>query len=216
MGVVAKRSSMTYFSDSRDHFSHCVRIVMAEKGVKADMVEVDPNNIPEELSEINPYNSVPTMLDRDLTLYEETNIMMQYLDERFPHPPLLPVTPVARAKSRQFIYRIERDWYPLIRIITQSKNKEAVAGAAKELRESLISIAPIFAETPYFMSDDFTLVDCCLIPILWRLRAMGIELPHTRQVEPLHKYMERMFKRESVQVSLTQFEREMRDDGQKK
>jgi len=209
MGVVTKRSSMTYFSDARDHYSHRVRIVLAEKGVTADQVDVDPGNIPAELSEINPYNSLPTLLDRDLTLYE-TRVMMEYLDERFPHPPLLPVYPVARAESRQFMYRIENDWCPLVKIILQAKSKDAVAKATKELQDSFVTIAPIFAEKPFFMSEEFTLVDCCLIPILWRLESLGVDIPRTRQTMPLFDYMERMFKRESFLESMTEQEREMR------
>lgn len=208
MGVVTKRSSMTYFSDPCDHYSHRVRIVLAEKGVTADQVDVDPGNIPSELSEINPYNSLPTLLDRDLTLYE-TRVMMEYLDERFPHPPLLPVYPVARAESRQFMYRIENDWCPLVKVIVQSKNKDAVAKATKELQDSLVTIAPIFSEKPFFMSDEFTLVDCCLTPILWRLDSLGVNIPRTRQTMPLFDYMERMFKRESFLESLSEQEREM-------
>ena len=209
MGVVTKRSSMTYFSDSHDHYSHRVRIVLAEKGVTVDYVEVNPNNIPAELSELNPYNSLPTLLDRELVLYN-TTAMMEYLDERFPHPPLLPVYPVARAENRQFVYRIEKDWSPLVKTITQSKNKEAVARAVKQLGDSLTTIAPIFSEKPFFMSEEFSLVDCCLSPILWRLESFGVELPRTRQVMPLHDYMDRVFARESFQESLTEIEREMR------
>ncbi len=209
MGVVTKRSSMTYFSDSRDHYSHRVRIVLAEKGVTVDFVEVDPNNIPAELSELNPYNSLPTLLDRELVLYN-TAAMMEYLDERFPHPPLLPVYPVARAESRQFIYRIEKDWCPLVKTITHSKNKEAVAKATKQLKDSLVTIAPIFSDKPFFMSEEFTLVDCCLAPILWRLEVFGIELQRNRQVLPLLEYMERTFSRDSFQESLTEIEKEMR------
>ncbi|WP_075187283.1 glutathione S-transferase N-terminal domain-containing protein [Teredinibacter haidensis] len=211
MGVVTKRSSMTYFSDGRDHYSHRVRIVLAEKGVTVDVVEVDPSNIPAELSEINPYNSLPTLVDRELTLYE-TSVMMEYLDERFPHPPLLPVYPVARAESRQFIYRIENDWCPLVKVLAHSNNKEAIAVAAKDLKDSLVAIAPIFGEKPFFMSDEFTLVDCCLAPILWRLDAYGVQLPNTRQVTPLLEYMDRIFRRGSFQESLTELEREMRPE----
>lgn len=200
---------MTFFSDSRDHYSHRVRIVLAEKGVTVDVVESDPNEIPTELSEINPYNSLPTLVDRELTLYE-SRVMMEYLDERFPHPPLLPVYPVARAESRQFIYRIENDWCPLVDTIVKGRNKEVVAVAAKDLRDSLVAIAPIFAEKPFFMSEEFTLVDCCLAPILWRLETLGINLPKTRQVAPLLEYMERMFRRPSFRESLTEYEREMR------
>lgn len=209
MGVVTKRSSMTYYSDSRDHYSHRVRIVLAEKGVTAELIAVDPSNIPSELSEVNPYNSLPTLLDRDLTLYE-TRVMMEYLDERFPHPPLLPVYPVARAESRQFIYRIENDWCPLVKVITQSKNPEAIDKARSDLKDSLVTIAPIFSEKPFFMSDEFTLVDCCLIPILWRLDVFGVDIPRTRQTLPLFEYMDRMFKRDAVLESLTDQEREMR------
>jgi len=209
MGVVTKRSTMTYFSDARDHYSHRVRIVLAEKGVTVDVVEADPVNIPAELSELNPYNSLPTLVDRELTLYE-TRVMMEYLDERFPHPPLLPVYPVARAESRQFIYRIEYDWCPLVDTIVKSKNKDAVNAAIKDLRDSLVAIAPIFAEKPFFMSEEFTLVDCCLAPILWRLEALGVKLPRNRQVMPLLEYMETIFRRPSFQESLTELEREMR------
>ena len=209
MGVVTKRSTMTYFSDSNDHYSHRVRIVLAEKGVTVDLVEVESGSIPAELSEINPYNSLPTLLDRDLVLYN-TQAMMEYLDERFPHPPLLPVYPVARAESRQFIYRIEKDWCPLADAIVHAKTKEASLKAASQLRESLITIAPIFADKPFFMSEEFSLVDCCLAPILWRMEKWGIDMPRTRQTLPLFEYMDRVFSRDSFRESLTEIEKEMR------
>ena len=117
MGVVSKRSTMTFFSDPVSHYSHRVRIVLAEKGVTVDIVDVDPANPPEELAELNPYNSLPTLVDRELSLYE-SKVMMEYLDERFPHPPLLPVYPVARADSRQLMHRIERDWCRLVDDLT--------------------------------------------------------------------------------------------------
>jgi len=209
MGVVTKRSSMTYFSDAQDHYSHRVRIVLAEKGVTFDLEDIDPNDLTEEVSELTPYNSLPVLLDRDLVLYE-SKVMMEYLDERFPHPPLLPVYPVTRAQSRLWMHRVEKDWSPLVDIIAANKNKEAVARAAKELRESLTAIAPIFSEKPFFMSDEFTLVDCCLAPVLWRLNHFGIKLPNTRQTKPLHDYMERLFSREAFLESLTEEERDMK------
>ena len=209
MGVVAKRSSMTYFSDACDHYSHRVRIVLAEKGVSVDIIDVDPKDKPEELAELNPYNALPTLVDRELSLYE-TKVMMEYLDERFPHPPLLPVYPVARAQTRLWMYRIENDWSPLVDIIINGKNKEAAAKARKELKESLLTIAPIFAELPYFMSEEFTIADCCLAPILWRLPQLEIDLPKTKQAKPLQDYMDRLFTRESFQESLTELEREIR------
>jgi RNA polymerase-associated protein len=209
MGVVAKRSSMTFFSDGESHYSHRVRIVLAEKGVTVDVIDVDTNNKPAELSDLNPYNSLPTLLDRDLVLYEN-KVMMEYLDERFPHPPLLPVYPVARGASRQYIFRIEQDWCGLVDTITDSSNQKDVEKARKELREGLIAIAPIFAEKPFFMSDEFTLVDCCMAPILWRLPVLGIEIPATKQTKPLLEYMESLFAREAFKESLSEQEREMR------
>lgn len=207
MGVVAKRSSMIFYSDAEDHLSHRVRIVLAEKGVAVDIVEVTDENRPEELADLNPYNSVPTLYDRDLVLYE-SKVMMEYLDERFPHPPLLPVYPVARAQSRLWIHRIEREWCSRMEQVLQGSKKEADK-ARKELRESLIGISPIFEELPYFMNKDFTLVDCCLAPVLWRLPILGIELPE-KQVKPLLDYMKRVFEREGFKNSLTEAEREMR------
>lgn len=209
MGVVAKRSTMTFFSDAQDHYSHRLRIVLAEKGVTVDVVDVDPQNVPQELIELNPYSTLPTLVDRDLTIYE-TRVMMEYLDERFPHPPLLPVYPVARAEIRQFIYRVENDWCPWVDTIIRSKSKEAVASAQKSLRDSLTSIAPIFAEKPFFMSEEFSLVDCCLAPILWRLSNLGVTIAKTRQTQPLFDYMQRVFVRPSFVASLTEREREIK------
>ena len=211
MGVVAKRSSMTFFSDGNSHYSHRVRIVLAEKGVTVDVIEADATNKPEELADLNPYNSLPTLLDRDLVLYE-SKVMMEYLDERFPHPPLLPVYPVARGTSRQIIYRIERDWCGLVdSLVAGEANAKTLDKQRKELREGLLSIAPIFAEKPFFMNDEFTLVDCCMAPILWRLPALGIELPNNKQTKPLLTYMDMLFERESFQASLSELEREMRN-----
>lgn len=211
MGVVAKRSSMTFFSDGNSHYSHRVRIVLAEKGVTVDIIEADVNNKPEELADLNPYNSLPTLLDRDLVLYE-SKVMMEYLDERFPHPPLLPVYPVARGNSRQLIYRIERDWCELVdSLLIGEANAKTLDRQRKELREGLLGIAPIFAEKPFFMNEEFTLVDCCMAPILWRLPAMGIELPNNKQTKPLLAYMETLFERESFQASLSEMERELRN-----
>ncbi|UXZ55228.1 stringent starvation protein A [Vreelandella venusta] len=207
MGVVAKRSSMIFYSGSDDHFSHRVRIVLAEKGVAVDIVEVVDGQPPEELADLNPYNSVPTLLDRDLVLYE-SKVMMEYLDERFPHPPLLPVYPVARAQSRLWMHRIEREWCPMLEQIRSGGKKEADK-ARKELRESLIGISPIFEDMPFFMSEEFTLVDCCLAPILWRLPELNIELPE-KQVKPLLSYMSRVFEREAFKASLNEREKEMR------
>ena len=207
--AVSKRSAMTLFSDSTSHYSHRVRIVLAEKGVSVDLVEgVDGVPVP-ELGDLNPYNTMPTLIDRDLILYE-SKVMMEYLDERFPHPPLLPVYPVARAESRLFMYRVERDWCSLVDTILHSSDAGAVAVARRDLGESMAALSPIFAEKPYFMSEDFTLVDCCIAPILWRLPALGVDLRATKQTKPLFNYMDSLFGREAFQESLSIQEREMR------
>ncbi|HIG40192.1 MAG: glutathione S-transferase N-terminal domain-containing protein [bacterium] len=210
MGVVAKHSSMIFYSNGNDHNSQRVRLVLAEKGVAVDIVDVDPRNIPEDLVDLNPYHTLPTLVDRDLVLYE-SQVIMEYLDERFPHPPLLPVYPVARAQSRLFIFRIEKDWCDFVDTIVEGKAKDTVIDKArKDLRESLVSIAPIFADKPFFMSEEFTLVDCCVAPILWRLPQMGIELP-PKHGKPILDYMDRIFERESFQASLSEAELDMRD-----
>lgn len=210
MGVVAKHSSMVFYSDGNDHYSQRVRLVLAEKGVAVEIVDVEPGNLPEDLTELNPYNSLPTLVDRELALYE-SQVIMEYLDERFPHPPLLPVYPVARAQSRLLMYRIQRDWCGAVDTIIAGRSKETViTRLRKELRESLISVAPVFAEKEFFMNDEFTLVDCCVAPILWRLPLMGIDLP-PKHGKPLVEYMDRIFGRDSFQASLSEAELDMRD-----
>ncbi len=207
--VVSKRSSMTLFSDNTSHYSHRVRIVLAEKGVTVDLVESDSGVAPPELADVNPYNTMPTLLDRDLVLYE-SKVTMEYLDERFPHPPLLPVYPVARAESRLLMYRIERDWCALVDAIQNSRSDNVIKKSVKELREGLMAIAPIFNEKPFFMSDEFTLVDCCIAPILWRLPVLGVDIRPSKQSKPLLNYMDTLFSREAFRESLSIQEREMR------
>jgi len=208
-GIVSKRSSMTLFSDNASHYSHRVRLVLAEKGVTVELVESETGTVPAELGDLNPYNTMPTLVDRELVLYE-SKVMMEYLDERFPHPPLLPVYPVARAESRLFVYRIERDWASLVDAIQSSRSDNVVKKSTKELKESLVAVAPIFAEKPFFMSDEFSLVDCCVAPILWRLPSLGVDIRPSKQSKPLFDYMDRLFSREAFQESLSVQEREMR------
>lgn len=202
MAIVAKRTIMSLFSDVNDVYSHQVRIVLAEKGVNVDIHHVLPEGDKSELEAVNPYGSVPTLIDRELVLYE-ARIIMEYLDERFPHPPLLPVYPVARAESRKMMYRIENDWYGLMRQIM-----EGVDGADDRLKESLSALDPVFADKPYFLSEEFSLLDCVLAPLLWRLPQLGIEIPASAKA--LSAYMERVFSRDSFQESLTEAERQLR------
>ncbi|TBL49969.1 stringent starvation protein A [Hafnia paralvei] len=210
MAVAAnKRSVMTLFSGPTDIFSHQVRIVLAEKGVSVEIeqVEMDMDNLPQDLIDLNPYRTVPTLVDRELTLYE-SRIIMEYLDERFPHPPLMPVYPVARGESRLMMHRIENDWYSLLHKIEKGTAQEA-DNARKQLREELLAIAPVFTQKPFFMSDEFSLVDCYLAPLLWRLPVLGIELSGAGSKE-LKIYMTRVFERDAFLASMTEAEREMR------
>jgi RNA polymerase-associated protein len=205
--VANRRSVMTLFSSTTDPESHRVRLVFAEKGITVEVVDVDGNNKPEDLIDLNPYNSVPTLVDRELVLYDPRTIM-EYLDERFPHPPLMPVDPVSRARARLALYRIEKDWYQQLPAL-ESKSEKVVAKARKLLRDSLSSSAEVFGAKPFFLSDEFSLVDATIIPVLWRLKHYQIELP--RQAKPVLQYAARMFARDSFKASLTDAERELMD-----
>lgn len=205
-----KRSIMTLYSGPADIDSHQIRIVLAEKGVTVDVLSVKPDQLDEDLLTLNPYGTLPTLVDRDLVLYN-VDVIMEYLDERFPHPPLLPVYPIARAKCRLMLHRLENDWYSLAKLIQSEESTAAQKDEArKSLRNMLVSLAPVFAESAYFLSEEFTLVDCRIAPLLWRLPALGIELPAT--AKSIFKYQERVFARESFEASLTETEREMRDE----
>jgi len=196
---------MTLFSDPTNPYCHRVRIVLAEKSISVDIIDVCAKDLSDEVMDFNPYGTVPTLVDRDLRLYE-SRIIMEYLDERFPHPPLLPVDPVSRATSRLYMYRVERDWYTLMDRILAGTEDE-VATARKELRESLIATSPVFEAKPFFMNNEFSLVDCCVAPLLWRLPLLGIDLPARAQA--LSNYAKRIFTWPSFGKSLTEAEREM-------
>lgn len=205
--ITNKRSVMTLYSGAVDILSHRVRIVLAEKGVSYEVINIEASGKPEDLLELNPYGTVPTLVDRELALYEP-NIIAEYLDERFPHPPLMPVYPVARAKARLIVYRFDREWGPLIRKLETGKANDMKA-AAKELTGYIMQLLPVFNATPYFMGDEFTLVDCCIAPVLWRLPAWGITFSPS-ETKIINKYAERVFQRDSFQASLTEAEQELR------
>jgi len=207
MAVAAnKRSVMTLYSGRDDLFSHQARIVLAEKGVTYEITFVDEGNVPEDLQQLNPYaDNVPTLVDRDLVLYN-SRIIVEYLDERFPHPPLMPVYPVSRGHSRLTMYRLERDWYVLADTILKGEKKGEQA--RQELREGILSLAPAFSDHDFFLSEEFSLVDCYLAPLLWRLPQFGIELAGNGAKE-VKNYMLRIFERQSFQDSLTEAEREL-------
>lgn len=194
-----KRSIMTLFSDKDDIYCHQVRIVLAEKGVLYETENIDPQAISEDLMELNPYGTVPTLVDRDLVLFN-SRIIMEYLDERFPHPPLMPVYPVLRGKHRLLMLRIEQDWYPTLAKAEKGTDEEREI-ALKQLKEEILAIAPIFSQTPFFMSEEFTLVDCYIAPLLWRVQKLGVEFTGAGS-KALKAYMTRVFERDSFMQSL--------------
>lgn len=205
MTIVTRRTTMSLYSDNDDVYSHQVRIVLAEKGVNVEILHAHKEEVGNELAQVNPYGTLPTLLDRELVLYE-ARIIMEYLDERFPHPPLLPVYPVARAEVRKMMYRIEKDWYQLFHNI---RTKPEDQQSREQLLDSLINLEPIFKDKLYFLSAEFSLLDCVLAPLLWRLPQLGIELPMDNS-DSLRDYMQRLFERDSFQVSLSEAERQVR------
>lgn len=195
---------MTLFSDDTSPYCHMVRIVLAEKGISFDLEHVDPSDTPEDLKDLNPYNEVPTLIDRELVLYHPY-VIMEYLDERFPHPPLMPVDPVQRGHTRLMMQRIMRDWYSLVNKIVKGGKEADVA--RKELRDSLVSISPLFDQKAFFLSEEFSMMDCSLIPLLWRLPGYGIEIPSS--AKGLTKYIRKMFTRPSFKASMSEAEKDM-------
>jgi RNA polymerase-associated protein len=198
---------MTLFSNPTCFYSHRARLVMAEKSIHIDIVDVDSMNLPEDLIDLNPYHSVPTLVDRDLVLYD-SRVIIEYLDERFPHPPLMPVDPVTRAQFRLALFRIEKDWYTQAQQIEEAVDKRQAARARKILTESILASAEVFAIKTFFLSDEFSLVDCSIAPILWRLPVYGIELGDDG--DAIRAYMDNVFSRPSFQESLSELEQEMR------
>ncbi len=187
--------------------NHRVRLVLCEKAVSSKVEIVDPNSPSDKFMQVNPYGNLPALVDRDLVL-NHSNIIMEYLDERFPHPPLLPVYPIAKAKSRLMIYRIEKDWYSLMEALEDpTKDHDKIK---KQMITSLLKLEPIFADMEYFLSSEFSLVDCSIAPVLWRLPKYDIEIP--KESVAIMAYCRRIFSRNSFQASLTDQECAIRED----
>ena len=212
MSLLSNRSAMVLFHDDIGHRSQKVRIVIAEKGITCNLEVLSNDDLPKEILEINPNGHLPLLVDRELSLYH-SGLIVEYLDERFPHPPLLPVYPVARANCRELMLRIDREWCPLVDSIISGKLTKANEKKTKEeLIQELATISPIFKEFPFFMNEDFTLVDCYLAPIMWRLTSMGINLPYNKQLKPLLDYQNKIFERPGFIDSLTTIEKDLRAD----
>jgi RNA polymerase-associated protein len=197
---------MTLYSRGADAPSHRVRIVAAAKGIEARVVEVDPARPPEDLIDLNPYQTVPTLVDRELVVYE-AGIICEYLDERFPAPALLPVDPAARAQARVALHRIEHDWYALVPALESAERREQQK-ARRMLLESVVASEPLFRIRPWFLSEHFSQLDAAVAPMLWRLPRWGVELP--ADVQAVERYSRRVFSHPAFGASLSRTEREMR------
>lgn len=208
MAVIAnRRSVMTLFSRPMCIHSHRTRLVLAEKNINIDIANVDGPDLPEDLMDLNPYHTVPTLVDRDLVLYD-SRVIIEYLDERFPHPPLMPVDPVTRAQFRLALFRIETDWYRLAEEFDADGERRLSSKSKKLLRESILASTDLFSAKQYFLSEEFSLVDCTIAPVLWRLPIYGIDLGS--RASSVEDYMKRVFERRSFRQSLTELEQEMR------
>ena len=201
---------MALYSSENCLDCHRVRFVLAEKGINVEIIHVEQDRAATaDLAELNPYSETPTLVDRDMVLYG-TWVVVDYLDERYPHPPLMPVDPVSRSRLRLAMYRVQRDWVDAGKVIESSGGEKKVATSKKALRDSLVAADDMFGLTPFLLNDELSLADCALVPLLWRLPAYGVEL--SAKVAPnVNKYMDRMFRRDSFQRSLTEVERAMRE-----
>lgn len=198
-----RRSQIILYSDPEAINSHRVRVVLAEKGIKAAIVSVDPDSPPEDLLTLNPLGTLPTLVDQELVLYDP-RVIIDYLDERYPHPPLLPPDPISRARTRLALFRIEHDWYSLIP--TSSDADPVRDQKAVQLAESLTAASEIFRNSAWLFSEDYSVLDSTLAPLLWRLPRYGIVLP--KSAAPVHTYAKRLFSRPGFQESLSPQEKE--------
>jgi RNA polymerase-associated protein len=201
------RTVLTLYSSSDEVQCHRVRLVLAAKGVVYDLVTVNPAKPPEDLQDLNPYNSVPTLADRDLVLYD-TNVICEYLDERYPHPPLMPVDPLSRARLRLATVRVERDWLPFVAQIRAGGRPADTA--RKRLREALLASIPLFKAAKFFLNPELSLTDCALAPLIWRLPSLNIALP--REAHVINDYGDRIFRNPGFTRSLTPEEKLLREE----
>ncbi|GIX35403.1 MAG: stringent starvation protein A [Lysobacteraceae bacterium] len=204
---VRMRNTLTLFSALDCVVCHRIRMVLAAKGVTYDLVPVDPLDPPEELRQINPYHSVPTLVERDLVLYS-ASVVSEYLDERYPHPPLMPVDPLSRARLRLATLRLEHDWVPQVQAI-QAGNRPQVDAARKRLRELLMDALPAFKASKFFLNTEMSLADCAVAPIIWRLPKLGVSLP--KDAKAIEDYGARLFRSSGFARSLTSEERGYRE-----
>ena len=201
---------MVLYSGTTCPFSQRCRLVLFEKGMDFEIRDVDLFNKPEDISTMNPYGQVPILVERDLILYE-SNIINEYIDERFPHPQLMPADPLMRARARLMLFNFEKELFVHVHVLENEKNKGAEKShqvARAEIRDRLTTLAPLFLKNKYMLGDEFSMLDVAIAPLLWRLDHYGIELSKT--AAPLMKYAERIFSRPAYIEALTPSEKVMR------
>ncbi|OGS93183.1 MAG: glutathione S-transferase [Gallionellales bacterium GWA2_59_43] len=196
---------MRLYSGTTCPYSHRCRIVLFEKGMDFEVIDVDLMNRSEDLAAINPYNKVPVLVERDLILYE-ANIINEYIDERFPHPQLMPPDPVMRGRARLFLHRFEQELYSQVDAIEQNGKTADKARAA--IRDNLTQLAQILTKQKFLLGDEFSMLDVAIAPLLWRLDHYGIQMG--KEAAPMMKYAERLFSRQGFIDALTPSERAMR------
>ena len=197
---------MVLYSGSTCLFSHRCRFVLYEKGMDFEIRDVDPFTKPDEISVMNPYGEVPVLVDRELTLYE-SNIINEFIDERFPHPQLMPTDPALRAKARLLLFNFEREIFSEVDAL-ESKDEEISKQARAGIKEKLTQLTPIISKSKFMLGDEFSMIDAALAPLLWRLDHYKISLPDT--AAPLMKYAERVFSRQAFSHCLSSHEKIMR------
>ena len=202
---------MVLYSGTTCPFSQRCRFVLFEKGMDFEIRDVDLYNKPEDISIMNPYGQVPILVERDLILYE-SNIINEYIDERFPHPQLMPADPVMRARARLFLFNFERELFVHVQQIERrdhsKETAELMERARLQIRDRLTQLTPIFIKNKFMLGEDFSMLDVAIAPLLWRLDHYAIEMP--KSAAPLMKYAERIFSRPAYIEALTPSEKVMR------
>ncbi|SUO97264.1 glutathione S-transferase N-terminal domain-containing protein [Suttonella ornithocola] len=212
MSIISqKRGGLVLLSSPKHVSSHRIRLICHAKDLEIEYVDIDADNLPEDLIEINPTGKLPTLLDRDLVLFND-RVVSEYLDERFPHPALMPIEANLRAKIRLFCLEIEDQWYELVNQLEHEKvSPTKKKGIQKNLRDFVIMMSPMMKNGNYMMGSELSLLDCCILPVLWRLESLGIELPKTTATQPLQKYMAFHFKQEYFKKSMSKYELSLRE-----
>ncbi|MFC6052384.1 starvation protein A [Acinetobacter sp. Ac_877] len=202
----APLQGITLYSHADDFRSHWIRYVLTEKQIKYHLILVEDDD--EDVASLNPYNQLPMLVENELKLFN-TSIISEYLDDRYRQNKLYADAPMPRAEQRQYIWRFEQDWLKLADTMLRhpdSFDKASSLKAQKQLKDTLVSLTPLFQHYPYFMSESFTILDCMLAPIFLRLKSMGIDLPQ-QHCRPILLYMQRIFKRPAFIKSLTMQEK---------